>query len=215
MQMLYNGPTVQAAIAAALGAKKSEPLTKPSTFGKPIVGSGKTPAYGSNNKPVAKPSAFGKHDEENLLLTSDDLTQHRARAVQRAQSYLASANYDFGEPEDGYAEIFLIDLQKVIELPGPNCGRAVTSSNGTPQWEYDFGPYSSHPFYVLVFGHSHPDDSRNPSNADKRRLCRPSLRVPGARSSDRDLYPYAPVVIGCRSGARPYNENRQYRQWGS
>jgi|GEM_PF-1317994 len=147
------------------------------------------------------------------LSTSDQLQPLRSIAIDRAKAYLARANYDFGSPEDGYAEIFLIDLQEVIELPGSECGRAVTSRNGTPQWQYDFGQYSAHPFFVLVFGHSHPDDSRNPSDEDMRRLCRPSYRVPGASSSDRDLYPYAPVVIGCRNRVREWNRNGRFRQW--
>lgn len=145
--------------------------------------------------------------------TSADLQDLRREAIAGARAYLANSNYNAGSPEDGYAEVFLIDLQQVVKLPGSQCGHPVTGADGTPKWRYDFSRFRAHPFYVLVFGYSHPNISRNPSAEERRMLCRPSTPRPGNPNSDRDLFPYAPVVIGCANGSRPWNTNRTYRQW--
>jgi len=173
--MLYTGNTLADAFSKALGRPIGQ---KAKTFG----------AYGS------KPDGFGKQDE--IITRSDQLNQHRAQAIARAEQYLRTVDTSFRSREYGYAELFLLDEQRVVPLEDLEAGHPVQSSDGIPKFKYDFPEYAGHPYFVLVFGHSHPSRSRNPSLSERRELSNLSRPGPGNPDGDTNLLRYAPVVIG-------------------
>lgn len=212
------------------GNKKSS-YSKPGSYGKP---GSSNPKYGgtvSSRSKYPKGSNSGKYGsgrygpkQGGTRQISDTADEHnvdprhldslRESAIIRAKGFLRSADYRVNRPEEGYAELYLLDTQEVIKLPGNQAGRAVRNGVGELKFEYNFGQYRQHPFFVLVFGHSHPKKHNSSRAREHRYLCYPSTPQPGDPQSDEDLKEFAPVVIGCpMTSPRVYKNSGGYNQF--
>ncbi len=184
--MRYEGNTLREALGKALGTRDQ--------YGRP-----------------KKKQFQVKQEETDAPVTSQELDSLRGPAIERAKAYIANADYSLNAPEDGYAELYLLDTREQVELAGPLAGYPVRTRDGTLKFRYDFNNYSSHPFYVLVFAHSHPRRDRSTRLSDQSYLCRPSRPVSGDPQSDQDLMRYAPLVIGCPvGGPLVHGRNRSF-----
>lgn len=173
---------------------------KPSSFGKRNSFAKTTSA-----SKLGKPHGLNKQGEaaSNVDVSHTHLETLRRQAERNARSALSNADMSPGALEEGYLELYYTDTGEILRLSGSNAGRGYYDSQGEAHFEYSANNYTARPFWVLVWGHSHPARNRGEPPRSRRGLSR----------NDEGLLETAPVYI--KYGANNYfpHRGRNYQQF--